>query len=444
MQNEILKKAKLAREASLKLAVLPTGIKNKALIEIANSLKRNCKAILEANRKDIGSAKDAKLSDALIKRLKLDEQKISEMIEEIKEVAKLEDPVGKVLSQVELDKGLMLYQVACPIGVIGAIFESRPDAAAQISALCLKSGNAVILKGGSEAKNSNKMLVELISKSAESSGMPKGSVQLLETREEVSQMLKMNQYISLIIPRGSNAFVKYVQENTKIPVLGHSEGICHVFVDKSADIKKALDICFDAKCQYPAVCNAMETMLVHKDIGKIFLPLMAKKFLDAGVEIRADSNSLKILIVQDNSIIKNKKIKKASEKDCSSEYNDLILSIKIVDDLQDAIRHINKYGSKHTDAIVTEDKKAAEAFMELVDSSSVMWNASTRFADGFRYGKGAEVGISTAKIHARGPVGLDGLVIYKYKLIGNGHIVKDYAEKNAKKFKHNIVKNFNG
>ena len=302
----------------------------------------------------------------------------------------------------------------------------------QISSLCLKSGNAVILKGGSEAKNSNKVLVDIISKTAEKNGIPKGAIQLIETREEVSQMLKLSDYINLIIPRGSSAFVKYVQENTKIPVLGHSEGICHVYVDKEADIKKAVDICFDAKCQYPAVCNAMETMLVHKGIAKKFLPLIAEKFRQANVEIRGDNETINIL----------KGIDKATEEDWKTEYNELIISIKIVNDLNEAIGHINKYGSKHTDAIVTENKKSAEIFMDLVDSASVMWNASTRFADGFRYGKGAEIGISTAKIHARGPVGLEGLVIYKYKLVGNGQIVKDYIGKNAKKFKHKVIKKF--
>ena len=243
-------------------------------------------------------------------------------------------------------------------------------------------------------------------------------------------MLKLNDYINLMVPRGSNKFVKYIQENTTIPVLGHSEGICHVFVDKYADMKKALDICFDAKCQYPAVCNAMETMLVHKGIAKKFLPLIANKYKKADVEVRGDAATLRIV----------KNIKKAAEADWSTEYNDLVISIKVVKDLNEAINHINKYGSKHTDGIVTENKKNAEAFMSLVDSASVMWNASTRFADGYRYGKGAEVGISTSKIHSRGPVGLEGLVIYKYKLIGKGHVVKDYAGRNAKGFKHIKIK----
>jgi glutamate-5-semialdehyde dehydrogenase len=430
MKSGMLKKAKHAKEASLKLATLSTKIKNKALMKIANSLKRHSNLILKANKKDVENAKKLMLKESLLKRLILDDNKVQEMIEEIKSVARLEDPVGKILSQVELDDGLMLYQVTCPIGVIGAIFESRPDAVPQISALCLKSGNAVILKGGSEAKNSNRILFKLISAAAQKNSIPKGAIQLIETREEVTQMLKLDNYISLIIPRGSNKFVKYVQEHTKIPVLGHSEGICHVFVDKDADIKKAIDICFDAKCQYPAVCNAMETMLVHKDIAKNFLPLMIDKFEKANVEIRGDNKTRKIM----------KGLNEVAEKDWSTEYNDLILSVKIVTNLNEAINHINKFGSKHTDAIVTENKKNAQIFLNLVDSASVMWNASTRFADGFRYGKGAEVGISTAKIHSRGPVGLEGLVIYKYKLVGTGNVVRDYIGKNARKFKHKIIK----
>jgi len=426
----VLKQAQLARESSIKLGVLPAKVKNRALIAIANAIKASQRQILTANKKDVEDAEKSKLSHVLVKRLKLDAYKINEIVDEVKSVAKLEDPAGKVLSQVELDKGLMLYQVTCPIGVIGAIFESRPDAAVQISALCLKSGNAVMLKGGSEARNSNKVLVDVISKTAERNLIPKGSVQLLETREEVAEMLKLDSYINLIIPRGSNKFVKYVQEHTKIPVLGHSEGICHIFVDKDADIKKAIDICFDAKCQYPAVCNAMETMLVHKDIAKRFLPLMIEKFKKAKVEIRGDEKTARIL----------GGIKKAAEKDWATEYNDLVLSVKVVNDLNEAISHINKYGSMHTDAVVTENRASAEKFMSLVDSASVMWNASTRFADGFRYGKGAEIGISTAKIHSRGPVGLEGLVIYKYKLVGKGHVVRDYIGKNAKKFKHKIIK----
>ena len=432
----VIQQAQLAKEASIRLAALPTEAKNKAIHAMADAIKKNKSRILKGNAKDVEEAKKSKLKDALIKRLILNEEKINAMMDELNDVAGLDDPVGKILSVMGLDKDLALYKVSCPIGVIGAIFESRPDAAPQISSLCLKSGNAVILKGGSEARNSNKILVETLSKAAENAGIPKGSIQLIETREEVREMLKMDKYIDLIIPRGSNKFVKYIQDNTRIAVLGHSEGICHVYIDKDADLEKAVGISLDAKCQYPAVCNAMETMLVHKDIGEKFLPIIIKKFLENNVELRLDNKSLSMLNKSMKSIMKSKNIKKATEKDWGTEYNDLILSIKIVNDADEAVNHINKYGSKHTDAIVTENKEAADKFMNFVDSSSVMWNASTRFADGYRYGKGAEVGISTAKIHARGPVGLGGLVIYKYKLIGNGHVVKDYIGKGARRFIH--------
>jgi len=348
----------------------------------------------------------------------------------VKAVAKLEDPVGKTLSKTELDKNLILEKVSVPIGVIACIFESRPEAVVQISALAIKSGNAVLLKGGSEALNTNKVLAEIIRKSiVDNEGIPIDSVQLLETREQVNKILKMDEFIDLIIPRGSNKFVKYIQNNTKIAVLGHSEGICHVYVDKDASLDKAIKISFDAKCQYPAVCNAMETLLVHKDIAKTFLPLIARAYAKAKVELIGDKETVKIL----------KNIKTATEEDWRTEYTDLILSIKVVKDADEAITHINKYGSGHTDAIVTQNKETANKFMKLVDSSSVAWNASTRFADGFRYGLGAEVGISTNKIHARGPVGLEGLVIYKYLLVGDGHIVAEYAGDKAKKFTHKKI-----
>ena len=426
----IINQAQLAKEAAIKLATLPTKTKNKALLEIAKSIMKNSKSIINENKKDIEAAEKSNLNSVLIKRLNIDDNKIHEIVDEIKSVAKLEDPVGKTISQIELDKNLMLYQVTCPIGVIGAIFESRPDAVTQISSLCLKSGNSVIMKGGSEALNSNRILVKIISKAIENNGIQKGAVQLIETRGQVSEMLKLHEDIDLIIPRGSNSFVKYVKENSMIPVLGHSEGICHIYIDKDADLKKAIDISFDAKCQYPAVCNAMETLIVHKDIAKKFLPQMIRKFKDANVEIRGDALT--------KSIVKD--VKNITEEDWDTEYNDLVLSVKVANNLDEAIKHINKHSSKHTDAIVTENKKNAEIFMNLVDSASVMWNASTRFADGFRYGKGAEVGISTSKVHARGPVGLEGLVIYKYKLIGKGHVVKDYTGKDAKKYKHKIIK----
>ncbi len=429
MKGTIISRAQLAKNASRKLALLSSKIKNNALLAIAKSIKENSGLILDANKKDAESARKIGIDEASLKRLVLDKSKIDEMAKIVKGIARLDEPVGKILSKIELDSGLHLCKVSCPIGVIAAVFESRPDALTQIIALCLKSANALILKGGFEAKNSNAALFRLISKAAQENHIPKGAIQIIETREELLQILKQHDYIDLAIPRGSKRLVKYIQGHTKIPVIGHSGGVCHVFVDKYANIKQALDICFDAKCQYPAACNAMETLLVHKGIAKDFLPLMSKKFLDAEVEIRGDYKTREII----------NHAKKAVERDWSTEYNGMVLSVKVVDDLSEAICHINKYGSRHTDAIVTKNKNTAELFMSLVDSSSVIWNASTRFADGYRYGKGAELGISSAKIHARGPVGLDGLVIYKYKLAGKGHIVKGYIGKNAKKFRHRII-----
>jgi glutamate-5-semialdehyde dehydrogenase len=341
-------------------------------------------------------------------------------------VAGLEDPLGKTLYAMELDKGLELFKVSCPIGVVGAIFEARPDVLPQISSLCLKSGNAVILKGGREAKNSNEVLFKLMKDATETAGIPKEWIQLIEAREEVREMLKLDKYIDLLVPRGSNEFVKFIQTNTNIPVLGHSEGICHIYVDERADLKKALNICYDAKVQYPAVCNAVETVLVHEKIAESFLPQLARRYEQAGVEIRGCDQTRKIL----------KHIKRATERDWHTEYLDLVISIKIADGLQEAIDHINTRGSKHTDAIITEDKGVALRFLNGVDSSSVMVNASTRFSDGYRYGLGAEVGISTGKIHARGPVGLEGLTSSKYYLIGNGQVVSTYVGKNAKPFAH--------
>lgn len=412
-----------AKKASIKLATAATAEKNKALNKIASALEKNKEKIIQENKKDIKEAKN--ISKSLIKRLKLDEIKLDELIDGIKDLIKLEDPVGKTLEAKELDKDLELFKVTCPIGVIGVIFESRPDALVQIATLCLKSGNAVILKGGKEAKHSNKILFEIIKNS---STLSTGWIQLIETREEVKEILKLDKYINLLIPRGSNKFVKYIQDNTKIPVLGHSEGICHVYVDKEANINKAVKLSYDSKCQYSAVCNAMETLLVHKDIAGKFLPLIKKEYDKANVELRGDEKTLKLI-----------KIKKAEENDWKTEYNDLILSIKIVNAGDEAINHINNYGSGHTDAIVTENKKTALKFLSLVDSSSVFWNASTRFSDGYRYGFGAEVGISTNKIHARGPVGLEGLVIYKYILVGKDQIVKDYTGKHAKRFTHKRI-----
>ncbi len=436
----IVGKAKIAKEASLKLANATAAEKNEALLRIADSIDKNKGRILAANKKDVELAsdlvKEGKLSKSLLDRLKLDDSEIDEIIKSVKDVAKLEDPVGKTLSATELDKDLELFQVSCPIGVIGAIFESRPDVLVQISSLCLKTGNAVMLKGGSEARNSNEALFEVVTKaSSKGDGIPEGWAQLLETREDVNEMLKLTEYIDLLVPRGSEEFVKYIQNNTNIMVLGHSEGVCHVYVDRDADLNMALDICYDAKVQYPAVCNAVETLLVDSAIASEFLPRMVEQYLKAGVEVRGCAKTMDFL-ADFKDEYEPEQIKPASEADWHTEYNDLIISIKVVDGVDEAIEHINHYGSGHTDAVVTGNNKTALKFMQFVDSSSVMHNASTRFSDGFRYGKGAEVGISTYKVHARGPVGLEGLVIYKYLLVGKGHAVAPYIGPDAKEFTH--------
>jgi len=422
--------AAAAKSASIRLAAVKTDIKNNALVEIAKALQQRSVEIIAANQQDLAEAQKNNLAGPLLKRLKFDEGKIDQTIAGIESLIKLDDPAGRTLSAIELDAGLELYKVSCPIGVIGVVFESRPDALVQISTLCLKSGNAVLLKGGSEAARTNRILAETIAIASEKAGLPKGWIQLLETRQDVAQMLALDDSIDLVIPRGSNEFVRYIMDNTNIPVLGHADGICHVYVAGDADIDMAVNIAVDSKCQYVAVCNAAETLLVDSAIAEEFLPKVKAALEQNGCELRGCERTASIIDV-----------KPATEEDFSTEYLDYILSIKIVDGLDAAIEHINRYGSKHTDAIVTADKSKAERFMALVDSANVLWNCSTRFSDGFRYGLGAEVGISTNKIHARGPVGLEGLLIYKWKMFGSGQIVADYSGPNAKKFSHRKLEN---
>lgn len=420
---------KRAKKAAIRLSAAETIEKNAALAEIAKALKQNTDKIISANKQDLTEAEKNNLAEPLLKRLKFDESKIADVIAGIESLIKLDDPVGKTLSAIELDKGLELYKVSCPIGVIGIIFESRPDALVQISTLCLKSGNAVLLKGGSEAANTNKILAKVITEATEKARVPSGWIQLLETRQDVAEMLEMDEAIDLIIPRGSNEFVRYIMDNTNIPVLGHAEGICHIYIDGDADLDMAVKITIDSKCQYVAVCNAAETLLVDEKIAKKFLPRVKTALEEKTVEIRGCEKTISII-----------KVKPATEEDWSKEYLDKIISIKVVNGLDEAIEHINHYGSHHTDTIVTANKEKAKKFMDLVDSANVFWNASTRFSDGYRYGLGAEVGISTNKIHARGPVGLEGLVIYKWKLLGYGQIVADYSGSNAKRFTHKNIK----
>ena len=420
----IVNAAKKAREASIKLAAMDTVSKNKALEAIIKALEINIDRIKAANAIDVENSKKEQVAEPLIKRLKFDEAKVQDVNEGIKSLIHLEDPVGKIQLQTELDDNLVLTRIACPIGVIGVIFESRPDALVQISTLCLKSGNAVLLKGGSEAKETNRILFEIINEASIEAGMPEGWIALMESREDVNSILAMDAYIDLLIPRGSNSFVQYIMKNTNIPVMGHADGICHTFVDESAKIDMAVNLVVDSKTQYVVVCNALETLLVHEKIADCFLPALKDAFDQKNVKIRGCERTRAIISCEG-----------ATEEDWQTEYLDYILSIKIVSGLEEAIEHINIYGSGHTDTIITESTVNTKIFMTLVDSANVFHNASTRFSDGFKYGFGAEVGISTSKIHARGPVGLEGLLIYKYQLEGNGQIAADYASK-RKSFKH--------
>ncbi|HHU87144.1 MAG: glutamate-5-semialdehyde dehydrogenase [Pelotomaculaceae bacterium] len=416
--------ARQVKEASIKLAALSGDQKNRALAQIARSLSDREAEIIKANREDLERSQRENLPEPLLKRLKFDQPKIADVIDGINSLIQLEDPVGKTLLSTGLDEDLELYKVTCPIGVIGVIFESRPDALVQISTLCLKSGNCVMLKGGSEAMETNRILADVIIRATEEAGVPANWLKLMETRAEVGEMLKMDQYIDLIIPRGSNEFVRYIMDNSRIPVLGHADGICHCYVDESADLEMAARIVVDSKTQYVAVCNATETLLVHEKAAPDFLPVL-KDLLDKKQVNLSGCPRTREIIAADP----------ATEDDWGTEYLDYMLSIKVVGDVDEAINHINHFGSGHTDSIITSSKDNAARFMALVDSGNVFWNCSTRFSDGFRYGFGAEVGISTNKIHARGPVGLEGLVIYKYKLIGNGHIVAEYSNR-EKTFKH--------
>jgi glutamate-5-semialdehyde dehydrogenase len=419
-----------AREAYLALAQLDSEVRDAALDSMANAIEQGAAEVLAANREDCAEAeKDVQSGDmtqAVFKRLALDDSKVAGMAENVRAVRRQTDPIGRSDYARKLDEGLLLRRVTCPLGVIAAIFEARPDAVPQIASLCLKSGNAVILKGGKEALRTNRVTARLLSEAVDSCGIPAGSIQLLEAREEVKELLGIEGLVDLIIPRGSNAFVRYIRENTRTPVLGHADGICHLYVDRSADVKMAADLTVDAKTNYPAACNTVETLLVHQDAAAGFLPEIVRALREVGVEVRGCEKTR--AIVPD--------VVPASEEDWDTEYLDLILSVRTVQNLAEAIRHVNRHGSKHTDGIVTEDAGAAEAFVSGVDAASVLWNASTRFADGYRYGLGAEVGISTEKLHARGPVGLEGLVTYKYQVVGAGHRVSDYMGKDARSFLH--------
>lgn len=407
---------------SINLANTSEKERNTALSEIKKALWENRNRIFAENAKDIAAGKKSDLPASVLKRLLFDEEKLNTVLAGIEDLIALPDPLGQTLFARQLDKGLTLRKISCPIGVIGVIFESRPDALVQIATLCLKSGNCAFMKGGSEASNSNKILYDTIKNAAISSGIHASFLTLLEDRKEITALLSCEDSIDLLIPRGSNEFVSYIMDHTKIPVMGHAAGVCHVYIDTDADIKKAVHIAIDSKLQYVVVCNAAETLLVHEDIANDFLPAFVKGLESRELEIRGDKETQAIIDCTP-----------LTDADIGVEFGDKILAVKIVKSTQEAINHINRYGSKHTDSIVTENESTAEMFLAHVDSASVMHNCSTRFADGFRYGFGAEVGISTGKLHARGPVGLDGLTTYKYLVQGNGHIVADYSE-GRKKF----------
>ena len=391
--------------------------RNAALAAMAEALCAHKDEIFAANKIDLANAEKNNIQGAVIKRLKFDEGKLRSVIDGIHQLISLPDPIGKKQIMREMDEGLVLTRVSCPIGVIGVIFEARPDALVQISSLLIKSGNCAILKGGKETAETNRALFSVIYKSVVDAGLPEGCLLQAEQHNEISELLMCDRDVDLLIPRGSNAFVRYIMDNTKIPVMGHADGICHIYADKDCDMAKALPIIVDAKCQYTAACNAVETLLVDRSIAGTFLPEVRKALENAGVKIRGTKEVSEIIPCEI-----------MGEDDFRTEYLELIISVKLVDGVKEAVDHINRFGSHHTDAILTENTETAEYFMQMVDSAGVYQNCSTRFADGFRYGFGAEVGISTSKIHARGPVGLEGLMTYKYRINGCGQIVGDSAE----------------
>lgn len=416
MQLSMKEVAAQMKMASPKLAITSKEQRDNALLQVKQALLTNKEAIFEANHKDMEAAGANNIAPAVMKRLKFDESKLQDVCNGIDQLVSLEDPLGKQSLARQLDEGLRLYRVSCPIGVIGIIFEARPDALVQISALCIKSGNCAILKGGKETANTNKVLFECIHKAVMEAGLPEYCLHQATLHNEIDELLACDRHVDLLIPRGSNQFVQYIMNNTKIPVMGHADGVCHIYVDKDVDVEKALSIIVDAKTQYTAACNAVETLLVHKEIADSFLPQMAAVLRENKVALRASKDAAQILGCE-----------VMEEEEFHTEYLDLTASVKLVSGVEEAIDHINYFGSHHTDCILTENEETAEVFMEMVDSAGVYRNCSTRFADGFRYGFGAEVGISTSKLHARGPVGLEGMVTYKYKLYGDGHIVNDYA-----------------
>jgi glutamate-5-semialdehyde dehydrogenase len=426
--------ARLARAASRKLAVLSEQLRNDALERAAKGLEENAARILQANREDVreaeGLVRAGKMSPAMLARLRVTDDSVREMAEKVRAVIGLADPIGRRLAVTELDEGLMLTKESCPLGVVAVVFESRPDVVPQVASLALKSGNAILLKGGAEAARTTEALMTIWQRAlGESSAIPAGAAALLHSRADVTELLDLERDVDLLIPRGGKEFVAEISRRSRIPVLGHGEGICHVYVHASADLKKAERIVLDAKTDYPAACNAAETLLVDAAIAREFLPQIVGKLLAAGVEVRGCE--------QTRALANSREVRAAAEKDWATEYGDLILSVRVVADLDGAVAHIHEYGSAHTEAIVAEDQVAGDRFLAEVDAAGVYLNVSTRFADGYRYGLGAEVGISNGKLHARGPMGLEGLTTYKYKLRGKGQTVGDYQS--GKKLTHQAL-----
>lgn len=413
------------KSASPSMAASTLSMRNQTLLALADSLRSHAEEIFAANREDLAAAQRDKLSPALLSRLKFDEQKLQTSISGLESLSALPDPTGRVLLKRELDRGLVLTKVTVPIGVIGIIFEARPDAMIQVASLCIKSGNCAVLKGGKESLHTNRLLFSLIYDCALKCGLPPACLLHATEHAQIAELLSFDHLVDLLIPRGSNAFVRYIMDHTNIPVMGHAGGVCHIYVDRDADTESALPIILDAKTQYPAACNAVETLLIHRDLASTFLPAVTQLLRTSGVQIRGTREVMELLAGSDI----------MEDADFTTEYNDRILSIKLVSGVEEAVLHINTYGSHHTDAILTENDKTAEYFLQMVDSAGVYRNCSTRFADGYRYGFGAEVGIATGKLHARGPVGLDGLVTYKYRLIGEGQTVTEYAS-GEKQFHH--------
>lgn len=413
------------KSASPSMAASTLSMRNQTLLALADSLRSHAEEIFAANREDLAAAQRDKLSPALLSRLKFDEQKLQTSISGLESLSALPDPTGRVLLKRELDRGLVLTKVTVPIGVIGIIFEARPDAMIQVASLCIKSGNCAVLKGGKESLHTNRLLFSLIYDCALKCDLPPACLLHATEHAQITELLSFDHLVDLLIPRGSNAFVRYIMDHTNIPVMGHAGGVCHIYVDRDADTESALPIILDAKTQYPAACNAVETLLIHRDLASTFLPAVTQLLKTNGVQIRGTREVMELLAGNDI----------MEDADFTTEYNDRILSIKLVSGVEEAVLHINTYGSHHTDAILTENDKTAEYFLQMVDSAGVYRNCSTRFADGYRYGFGAEVGIATGKLHARGPVSLDGLVTYKYRLIGEGQTVTEYAS-GEKQFHH--------